>query len=144
MSLSRFSAPSLLTEVKIINVYYITGCRYYMPYQFLCKILFLSATTINHSKHLSHMKDYPTRRQAVYSFWNVICRNQLLHRCRCAISIVFQFFWSDDSHYLIRNFDAEKNLVTFSVDIKNRKSKIVPTTKTTELLTDLFLRRFKQ
>jgi dipeptidyl-peptidase 4 len=38
--------------------------------------------------------------------------------------------WSDDSHYLIRNFDTEKNLVTFSVDIKTGKSIIVPAAKT--------------
>jgi dipeptidyl-peptidase 4 len=45
--------------------------------------------------------------------------------------------WSDDSHYLIRNFDTEKNLMTFSVDIKTGKSTIVPAAKTDrELLTE--------
>jgi Dipeptidyl aminopeptidases/acylaminoacyl-peptidases len=45
--------------------------------------------------------------------------------------------WSDDTHYLIRNFDAEKNLVNFSVDIKTGKSIIVPVSKTDrELLTE--------
>ena len=38
--------------------------------------------------------------------------------------------WSDDTHYLIRNYDSEKNLVTFSVDIKSGKGKIVSATKT--------------
>ncbi|MGD0341932.1 MAG: DPP IV N-terminal domain-containing protein [Bacteroidales bacterium] len=45
--------------------------------------------------------------------------------------------WSDDTHYLIRNFDAEKNLVTYRVDIKSGKSTLVPVTKTDrELLTE--------
>ncbi|MCJ7447258.1 MAG: S9 family peptidase [Bacteroidales bacterium] len=37
--------------------------------------------------------------------------------------------WTDDTHYLIRNFDAEKNLVTQIVDIKTGKSVIVPPSK---------------
>jgi dipeptidyl-peptidase-4 len=38
--------------------------------------------------------------------------------------------WTDDTHYLIRNIDADKKPVTGSVDIKTGKSIIVPTSKT--------------
>lgn len=34
--------------------------------------------------------------------------------------------WTDDSHYLIRTFDSDKNLVVQSVDIKTGKSVVVP------------------
>jgi dipeptidyl-peptidase-4 len=45
--------------------------------------------------------------------------------------------WTDDTHYLFRNYDAGKNLVIQSVDIKTGKSVIVPATKSTrELLTE--------
>ena len=45
--------------------------------------------------------------------------------------------WTDDSHYLIRNYDAEKKLVTRSVDIKTGKSSVVPPSKSDrELLTE--------
>lgn len=37
--------------------------------------------------------------------------------------------WSDDSHYLIRSFEAGGNLVTRSVDIKTGKSIVVPRAK---------------
>lgn len=37
--------------------------------------------------------------------------------------------WADDSHYIIRMFDAEKNLVTQSVDIKTGKGVVVPAVK---------------
>ena len=37
--------------------------------------------------------------------------------------------WADDSHYLIQTFDAEKNLVIKSVDVKIGKSTIVPPQK---------------
>ncbi len=38
--------------------------------------------------------------------------------------------WTDDTHYLIRNFDTDKKLVTYSVDIKSGKKVLVPPTKT--------------
>ena len=38
--------------------------------------------------------------------------------------------WTDDTHYLIRNFDAEKKLVTYSVDIRSGRGIIVPPAKT--------------
>jgi dipeptidyl-peptidase-4 len=38
--------------------------------------------------------------------------------------------WTDDSHYLIRIFDADKNLVTQSVDIKSGKGVVVTPAKT--------------
>jgi dipeptidyl-peptidase-4 len=38
--------------------------------------------------------------------------------------------WTDDSHYLIRTFDSDKNLVTQSVDIKTGKGVTVPPVKT--------------
>ena len=38
--------------------------------------------------------------------------------------------WTDDSHYLIRTFDSDKNLVTQSVDIRTGKGVIVPPAKT--------------
>lgn len=45
--------------------------------------------------------------------------------------------WTDDTHYLIRNFDAEKNLVTQRIDIKTGKSVIVPPSKSErELLSE--------
>ena len=45
--------------------------------------------------------------------------------------------WTDDTHYLIRNFDASKNLVTQSVDIKTGKGIIVPASKSErELFTE--------
>jgi hypothetical protein len=45
--------------------------------------------------------------------------------------------WTDDTHYLMRNFDASKNLVTQSVDIKTGKSVIVPASKSErELFTE--------
>ncbi len=45
--------------------------------------------------------------------------------------------WKDDTHYLIRNFDQGKNLVTYSVDIKSGKGVVVPQTKSErELLTE--------
>ena len=45
--------------------------------------------------------------------------------------------WTDDTHYLIRSFDAEKNPVTKSVDIKTGKSTIVPPSKSErELLSE--------
>jgi dipeptidyl-peptidase 4 len=37
--------------------------------------------------------------------------------------------WTDDSHYQIRNFDSDKNLVLRSVDIKTGKAIILPSTK---------------
>ncbi len=37
--------------------------------------------------------------------------------------------WTDDTHYLIRNFDPEKKLVLQSVDIKTGKSVVVPQPK---------------
>lgn len=37
--------------------------------------------------------------------------------------------WTDDSHYLIRTFDADKNLVTKSVDIKSGKGEVVTPVK---------------
>jgi|WetSurMetagenome_2_1015567.scaffolds.fasta_scaffold02237_12 dipeptidyl-peptidase 4 len=37
--------------------------------------------------------------------------------------------WSDDTHYLMRNYDEKKNLVTFNVDIRTGKSTLAPTTK---------------
>lgn len=37
--------------------------------------------------------------------------------------------WSDDTHYLMRNYDADKNLTTFNVDIKSGKRQIVPPKK---------------
>jgi len=44
--------------------------------------------------------------------------------------------WTDDSHYQIRNFDKDKNLVLQSVDIKTGKAVILPPTKSDrELLT---------
>src|SRR5674536_59183 len=44
--------------------------------------------------------------------------------------------WTDDSHYQIRNFDADKNLVLQSVDIKTGKAVVLPPTKSDrELLT---------
>jgi dipeptidyl-peptidase 4 len=43
--------------------------------------------------------------------------------------------WSDDTHYLIRNYDTNKNLATFNVDIKSGKSKIeTPAKSERELL----------
>lgn len=45
--------------------------------------------------------------------------------------------WTDDTHYLIRNFDAEKKLVTQSVDIRTGKSVVVPPSKSDrELFTE--------
>ncbi len=45
--------------------------------------------------------------------------------------------WTDDTHYLIRNYDAERNLVTYRVDIRSGKGVIVPPEKTErELLTE--------
>ena len=44
--------------------------------------------------------------------------------------------WTDDSHYQIRNFDADKNLVLQSVDIKTGKTVVLPPSKSDrELLT---------
>jgi dipeptidyl-peptidase-4 len=44
--------------------------------------------------------------------------------------------WTDDSHYQIRNFDSNKNLIIQSVDIKTGKSVTIPPVKTErELLT---------
>jgi dipeptidyl-peptidase 4 len=37
--------------------------------------------------------------------------------------------WTDDSHYLIRKFDSDKNLVIQSVDIKSGKGIVVPPAK---------------
>jgi dipeptidyl-peptidase-4 len=37
--------------------------------------------------------------------------------------------WVDDTHYLIRNYDASKNLVIQSVDIRTGKSVVVPASK---------------
>jgi dipeptidyl-peptidase-4 len=37
--------------------------------------------------------------------------------------------WADDTHYLIRNFDADKNPVILNVNIKTGKSKVVPPAK---------------
>lgn len=111
-----------------------------MPYSFLVvKFLFLSATTINHSKHLSHMKRLSNPKTSLFILLIMLSAgNQLLAQMPMRnFNRVSILGWSDDSHYLIRNFDAEKNLVTFSVDIKTGKSKIVPTTKTDrELLTE--------
>jgi dipeptidyl-peptidase 4 len=59
---------------------------------------------------------------------------QMLTRNSDRVSIVG---WSDDTHYRIRNYDAEKNLMIFNVDIKSGKSTIVPASKTDrELLTE--------
>ena len=33
--------------------------------------------------------------------------------------------WTDDTHYIIRDFDSEKNLVTRSVDIKTGKGVVI-------------------
>ncbi len=45
--------------------------------------------------------------------------------------------WTDDTHYLIRNFDAEKKLITYSIDIRSGRGVIVPPAKTErELLTE--------
>jgi dipeptidyl-peptidase-4 len=45
--------------------------------------------------------------------------------------------WTDDTHYLIRNLDANKNLVVQSVDIKTGKSVISPAVKSEmELFTE--------
>ena len=45
--------------------------------------------------------------------------------------------WTDDTHYLIRNFDADKKLVTQSVDIRTGKSVVVPPSKSDrELFTE--------
>lgn len=45
--------------------------------------------------------------------------------------------WTDDNHYLIRNYDANMDLVTMSVNIKSGKSTVVPPQKTgRELLTE--------
>ena len=38
--------------------------------------------------------------------------------------------WADDTHYLIRTFDAEKKPVVKSVDIKTGKGVIIPPVKT--------------
>ncbi len=38
--------------------------------------------------------------------------------------------WTDDAHYLIRKFDADKNLVIMSVDVKTGKEVVVPPVKT--------------
>ena len=44
--------------------------------------------------------------------------------------------WTDESHYQIRNFDKDKNLVLQSVDIKTGKAVVLPPTKSDrELLT---------
>ncbi len=37
--------------------------------------------------------------------------------------------WTDDTHYQIRNFDTDKNLVIQSVDIKTGKGVVIPPTK---------------
>jgi dipeptidyl-peptidase 4 len=37
--------------------------------------------------------------------------------------------WTDDSHYQFRNFDADKNLILQSVDIKTGKAVVLPPTK---------------
>ncbi len=37
--------------------------------------------------------------------------------------------WTDDTHYLIRTFDANQNLVIQNVDIKTGKSNVVPPTR---------------
>ncbi|MCX6255379.1 MAG: DPP IV N-terminal domain-containing protein [Bacteroidia bacterium] len=37
--------------------------------------------------------------------------------------------WTDDTHYLFRTFDADKNLVTQSVDIKTGKGIVIPPVK---------------
>jgi len=34
--------------------------------------------------------------------------------------------WTDDTHYQIRNFDSDKNLVIQSVDIKTGKGVVIP------------------
>ena len=45
--------------------------------------------------------------------------------------------WTDDSHYIIRNYDENKTLVNQSVDIKTGKSVIVPRSKSDrELLSE--------
>ncbi len=45
--------------------------------------------------------------------------------------------WIDDTHYLFRSFDAARNMVTTSVDIKSGRSIIMPPEKTArELLTE--------
>jgi len=45
--------------------------------------------------------------------------------------------WADDTHYLIRNFDADKKLVTYRVDIRSGKGVVVTPVKTDrELLED--------
>jgi dipeptidyl-peptidase-4 len=45
--------------------------------------------------------------------------------------------WIDDTHYLFRNFDADKNLITRSVDIRTGKSVVVvPSKSNLELLTE--------
>ncbi len=38
--------------------------------------------------------------------------------------------WTDDTHYLIRKFDSDKNLVIKSVDVKTGKEVVVPPSKT--------------
>ncbi len=38
--------------------------------------------------------------------------------------------WTDDTHYLIRNYDADKNLVTYSVDIRSGKGVLTQPAKT--------------
>lgn len=38
--------------------------------------------------------------------------------------------WVDDTHYLLRDFDADKHLVTYSVDIKTGKRTVAPVVKT--------------
>jgi len=37
--------------------------------------------------------------------------------------------WTDDSHYQIRNFDSNKNIVIQSVDIKTGKAVVLPPSK---------------
>jgi len=37
--------------------------------------------------------------------------------------------WTDDTHYQIRNFDSDKNLVIQSVDIKTGKGVVIPPAK---------------
>lgn len=37
--------------------------------------------------------------------------------------------WADDTHYLLRDFDADKHLVTYSVDIKTGKRVVAPAGK---------------
>jgi len=46
-----------------------------------------------------------------------------------SISQVAVLGWADDSHYLIRRLDADKNLVTQSVDIKTGKGVVIPAVK---------------